>query len=174
MEYYTNDDYPIYAAEWIKEHLNVNEIKLFNEYNYGSYLVYQDIPVMIDSRADLYSPEFNSPTSKKEDGNDIFMDVQNVGTGATNYDEVFNAYGITHVITYSDSSLHSKLKKSSKYKKIYPDAFEAEKDNRFVIYEKVSNDIENKQDTEGQKDTEPKEVQNSIPSNKTIESNEID
>ena len=123
---------------------------------------------MIDSRADLYSPEFNSPTLKKEDGNDIFMDVQNVGTGAAKYDEIFNAYGITHVITYSDSSLHSKLKKSSKYKKIYPDAFEAEKDKRFVIYEKVSNDTDNKNSTE------QNEVHNSIPNNKTIESNEVD
>ena len=123
---------------------------------------------MIDSRADLYSPEFNSPTLKKEDGNDIFMDVQNVGTGNAKYEEVFDAYGITHVITYSDSSLQSKLKKNKKYKKIYPDAFEAEKDKRFVIYEKVSNGTDNKNSTE------QNEVQNSIPNNKTIESNEVD
>ena len=30
-EYYTNQDYPVYASEWIKENLDYENIKLFNE-----------------------------------------------------------------------------------------------------------------------------------------------
>ena len=79
--YYTNHDYPIYASKWIKENLDYKNIKLFNEYNYGSYLIYEGIPVMIDSRCDLYTPQYNTKTGKPKDGQDIFMDVQNVATG---------------------------------------------------------------------------------------------
>ena len=58
--------YPVEASTWILENLDVKEIKLYNEYNYGSYLLYRGIPVFIDSRADLYAPEFNG--KKNEDG----------------------------------------------------------------------------------------------------------
>ncbi len=140
-QYYTNQDYPIYAAEWIKENLDYKNIKLFNEYNYGSYLIYEGIPVMIDSRCDLYTPQYNTKTGNPVDGQDIFMDVQNVATGDAKYNEVFDQYRITHVITYSDSSLNKKLKSDSDYKKIYPTTLEQKmQDDRFVIYEKIEKD----------------------------------
>lgn len=140
-QYYTNQDYPIYVAEWIKENLDYKNIKLFNEYNYGSYLIYEGIPVMIDSRCDLYTPQYNTKTGNPADGQDIFMDVQNVATGDAKYNEVFDQYGITHVITYSDSSLNKKLKSDSDYKKIYPTTLEQKmQDDRFVIYEKIEKD----------------------------------
>ncbi len=138
--YYYPQDYPIYATNWIKENLDYKNIKLFNEYNYGSYLVYSGIPVMIDSRADLYSPEFNTKTKNVSDGNDIFMDVQNIATGKDDYKKIFENYGVTHVITYSDSRVSKKLKSNSDYKKIYPlTEEESALDERFVIYEKVQN-----------------------------------
>lgn len=138
--YYYPQDYPIYAVDWIKENLDYKNIKLFNEYNYGSYLLYNGIPVMIDSRCDLYTPQYNTKTGKAKDGQDIFMDVQNIATGKDDYKKTFENYGITHVITYSDSRVSKKLKSDSNYKKIYP-LTEEEKalDERFVIYEKVQN-----------------------------------
>ena len=93
---------------------------------------------MIDSRCDLYTPQYNTKTGNPDDGQDIFMDVQNVATGAAKYDEIFEQYGITHVITYSDSNLNKKLKKDSDYKKLYPTTNEEEtKDTKFVIYERT-------------------------------------
>ncbi|MBR3152542.1 MAG: hypothetical protein IKF52_02915 [Clostridia bacterium] len=127
---YVNEGlYPVHASKWIKENLNLDEIRLFNEYNYGSYLLYEDIPVMIDSRADLYAPEFNTKTGKREDGVDIFMDVQNVVTLSTNYEKVFEKYDITHVILHKNSKLALMLKKDSKYKRIYYD-------DSFIIFER--------------------------------------
>ena len=32
--------YPVEAADWMLQNLDVKNIKLFNEYNYGSYLLY--------------------------------------------------------------------------------------------------------------------------------------
>ena len=142
-EYYTNNDYPIKAAAWIKENLDYKNIKLFNEYNYGSYLLFEEIPIMIDSRCDLYTPQYNTKTGKTKDGQDIFMDVQNVGTGAEDYKEVFAKYGITHVITYSNSNLNKKIQKDKNYEKIYPTTVEEkEQDDRFTIYERI---VENNQ-----------------------------
>ena len=98
---------------------------------------------MIDSRCDLYTPQYNTKTGNPKDGEDIFMDVQNVATGEAKYEEIFEKYGVTHVITYSDSSLSKKLKTDLKYKKIYPTTEEEkEQDNRFVIYERINDDNE--------------------------------
>ena len=136
--YYTNQNYPIYAAEWIKENLDYKNIKLFNEYNYGSYLLFQEIPVMIDSRCDLYTPQYNTKTGKAKDGQDIFMDVQNVATGVANYNDIFTEYGVTHIITYSDSKISKKMKNDANYEKIYPLTDEEKtQDERFVIYKKI-------------------------------------
>jgi len=114
-KYYYEHDYPIKAATWIKENLDYKNIRLFNEYNYGSYLLYQGIPVMIDSRCDLYTPQYNTKTGKAEDGQDIFMEVQNIATGVDDYRTTFEKYDITHVITYSDSNLSKKIKSNKDY-----------------------------------------------------------
>lgn len=127
--YVEEASYPVQASKWIKENLNLNDIRLFNEYNYGSYLLYEGIPVMVDSRADLYAPEFNTKTGNAEDGTDIFMDVQNVVTLSKGYEKVFEEYKITHVILYRNSKLAVSLKKDSKYNKIYQDDY-------FVIFER--------------------------------------
>ena len=34
-------------------------MKIFNHFNFGSYLEYKNIPVFIDSRSGMYTEEFN-------------------------------------------------------------------------------------------------------------------
>ncbi len=123
--YVNESSYPVEAANWMLKNLNVNEIKLFNEYNYGSYLLYRGIPVFIDSRADLYAPEFNG---KK----DIFMDFINTSNLGTYYGKTFKEYGITHVILYKNSKIRMIIDETEpeNYNKIYSD-------KNFVIYEVV-------------------------------------
>lgn len=116
-------DYPIKATEYIKTNLDINKIKLFNEYNFGSYLLYEDIPVFIDSRADVYDPAFNG----WED--DIFRDFINL-TDANNYEEKFEHYGITHLLIYKNSTLDKVLRNDENYKELYSDS-------NFKIYERL-------------------------------------
>lgn len=129
--------YPVEAAKWMNENMNVNEIKLFNDYNYGSYLLFKDIPVFIDSRCDLYTPEFNGEYNKerkKFDGQDIFSDYMNISSLSTYYENKFKEYGITHVITKDNSKINMFLSRDEKgYKQLY-------KDNNFVIYERIKED----------------------------------
>lgn len=117
--------YPVKACDYILENLDVNNIKIFNDYNYGSYLMYRKIPVFIDSRADVYDPKFNGLKD------DIFQDY--IKTSGLNkyYEDTFEHYGITHVISYANSKLALYLSHDYDYKELY-------KDKNFVIYERLS------------------------------------
>ena len=117
-KYINESTYPVQASEWILENLDVKNIKLFNEYNYGSYLLYKGIPVFIDSRADLYAPEFNTKTGNKVDGNDIFIDFINESSISVYYGDIFKQYDVTHVILYKGSKVNMLIQKadSEKYK----------------------------------------------------------
>ncbi|MBR3162616.1 MAG: hypothetical protein IKF17_00750 [Clostridia bacterium] len=121
--------YPVAACDYILKNIDINKAKFYNDYNYGSYMLYRGIPVFIDSRADLYAPEFNTPTGKVEDGKDIFMDFMNVSSIATYYDTVFDNYQMTHVITtkYSKLAMLINNRNDKKYKELYSD-------NYFIIY----------------------------------------
>ena len=123
-------NYPVQASEWILENLNLEEIRLYNEYNYGSYLLFKGIPVFIDSRADLYAPEFNQTTRKTNDGKDIFMDFINSSNLNIFYEETFEKYGITHVILYKNSKMNLVITNTNdgKYECLYEDKY-------FTIYE---------------------------------------
>ena len=121
--------YPVDASEWILQNLNLDEIKLFNEYNYGSYLLYKGIPVFIDSRADLYAPEFNTPTNNKDDGRDIFMDFIDSSNLNVFYENIFEKYEITHLILCKNSKINLVITNTNrgKYNCLYEDDY-------FVVY----------------------------------------
>ena len=120
-EYISESTYPVAASKWIKENLDLSELKLYNEYNYGSYLLYEGIPVFIDSRCDLYSPEFNEDSKNNVAGRDIFSDALNIAGIAVNYDVKFKEYGVNHIISYSNSKLSMLLSNDEKYRQIYDD-----------------------------------------------------
>ena len=133
-QYLNTSSYPIEAATWIKENLDYKNIRLFNDYNYGSYLLFEDIPVFIDSRCDLYTPEFNGEKGEdgKYDGQDIFSDYMNISSIATYYDTKFKEYDITHIITKSNSKLNMLISRDDGYNEIYSD-------DNFKIYEREIN-----------------------------------
>ena len=122
-EYISKSTYPIEACDFILQNIDLSKARFFNEYNYGSYMLYRDIPVFIDSRADLYAPEFNNYK-------DIFSDFLNISNMGTDYEEKFDEYGITHVILYQDAKLNYVLEVNNKYNQIYSDKY-------FVIYERL-------------------------------------
>ena len=126
-EYIDESAYPVRACDYILENIDLGQARFYNEYNYGSYMIYRGIPVFIDSRADLYAPEFSG---KKED---IFMDFINTSSIGTFYEDTFEKYDITHVITYKSSKMNMIIKetKDSNYKELY-------EDDDFTIYERLN------------------------------------
>ncbi len=120
-EYVDTSMYPIDAADFILENLDINNIRLFNHFNFGSYLEYKGIPVFIDSRAEIYLDSFNNKNILKD-----WSDA----TTLNGYKKIFDKYDITHAILYTNESIANLICEDDEWKMIY-------RDNCFCVYEKV-------------------------------------
>ena len=128
-EYINTNSYPVEASEWLISYMEENNISkedlhLYNEYNYGSYLLFKDIPVFIDSRCDLYTPEFGS-------GEDIFSDALSVPGLNSDYENIFEKYDVRYVMLESDSNVNNNLKDDVNYDLLYDDG-------SFAIYKRLN------------------------------------
>lgn len=117
--YISTSSYPVEAVEWLYSYMEENniskeELHLYNEYNYGSYLLFKDIPVFIDSRCDLYTPEFGS-------SEDIFSDALSVPSLNSGYEKVFEKYDVRYVMLDCGSGVVSNLKDDKNYEQLYND-----------------------------------------------------
>ena len=115
--------YPVNATQYVLDNYNIHDIKMFNNYTFGSYLLYKGIPVYIDSRSDLYTTSFNKDR-------DIFAEYVSVYTLQESYDSTFEKYGITHVLMYKEDIINFVLQKDAAYKIVY-------EDESFILWEKV-------------------------------------
>ena len=126
--YVSTSSYPVAACDYILENIDLSTARFYNEYNFGSYMLFRGIPVFIDSRADLYAPEFSG--NKDED---IFSDFINTSSISTFYEDTYEKYNITHVILGKKSKNNMLIVKThdKNYKEIYSD-------DNFVIYERLN------------------------------------
>lgn len=115
--------YPVDAVNYIKENLDYKNIRIFNSYNFGSYLMFNDIPVFIDSRLDVYCSEFNDT--------DIFFDYVKVFSGDIHYNDIFKKYNFTHILLYNSETINTYIKNDSNYNLIYEDEY-------FSLYEYIN------------------------------------
>ena len=122
--YVDETSYPVQACDFILENIDLGTARFYNEYNYGSYMLFRGIPVFIDSRADLYAPEFSG---KEEDIFSDFIDASSIGKF---YGDIFEKYNITHIIAFENSKVNMLITKTKdpQYKELY-------KDDYFIIYE---------------------------------------
>lgn len=116
--------YPFEVAGYIKENLDVDSMRIYNSYNNGSCLMMYDIPVFIDSRLDVYCKEFT--------GREIFDDYVKTTNGFKNYEETFEEYNITHVLTYPDETISKYICDDGNYKLIYKDS-----NDNYCLYERL-------------------------------------
>lgn len=123
--YISESSYPVKAVEWLKENVNTQEMRLYNEYNYGSYILMQDVKVFIDSRADLYTPEFNG-----NENLDIFTDAVQTAGVSKYYEDTFDKYDITHLLIPTNGKSNMFISKDENYEELY-------KDDHFVIYLRI-------------------------------------
>ena len=85
-----------------------NPKRLLNYYDYGGYLIYNDIFVFIDGRADLYS------LYNYED----YLDIDNLSYG---YDKLLKKYKFDYILMPKKSGFSTYLNDSSEYDLIYSD-----------------------------------------------------
>lgn len=113
-DYIPEEVYPVKAAEYIKNNLDYKNIKLYNEYDYGSYLLWKGIPVFLDSRCDLYTTEFNK-------GVTVFNDYMDMISNKLTISSLMNKYEMTYLITKKESAEYLYVVEDSRYNKIYED-----------------------------------------------------
>ena len=95
-------------------------------------MIYQGIPVFIDSRCDLYLPEFNENVYVFRD----FLNINNMNL--KNVESKIDEYGFTHFIVLSDTRFKIYLDDHpEEYRVIYPTG--DIQDNNFTIYERINN-----------------------------------
>lgn len=109
---YNKKPIPDEIIDYIKEK---SPERLFNFYDYGGYLIYNDIKVFIDGRADMYS-KYNFSDA---------IDIQNRG-----YEYLLNGYNFDMFVIPNNIALNIHLSTNDKYVLV------KQMDN-VVIYEKI-------------------------------------
>lgn len=118
-------DYPVNATEYIINNIDVSNMKIFNHFNFGSYLELNGLKAFLDSRSGIFTEEFNPGTT-------ILNDWLDASGGSVHYDELFEKYNITHALLYNEETINVYIKDDSDWNLIY-------QDDRFSLYEKVEN-----------------------------------
>ena len=107
---------PFSAINYLKNH-NMTE-KILHPSDIGSYLIYSDIPVFTDGRADLYN--LNGGVRKECD--DVFL-------LRTDPEKIFTKWKIKTILVPNEMPLNFYLRQSSQWQRVY-------KDKQTVIYKK--------------------------------------
>ena len=76
---------------------------MFNDYNFGGYLIFNNYKVFMDGRNDVYLDTFGSPNVLYD-----YFDIDNV---ERNIDELLEKYNVKYFAIYNDSELHNYLKR---------------------------------------------------------------
>lgn len=118
VKYIPDDSYPVQAVDFLKENMNAND-RIFNYYDWGSYLMLNDIKVYIDSRCDLYTKEYN--------GTDIANDYNKLTKCDSEYKNIIEKYNLNIFLMPINTQLDTLLNENDEFEMIY-------KDNTAVIY----------------------------------------
>ncbi|KNY26838.1 hypothetical protein [Pseudobacteroides cellulosolvens] len=110
--------YPVKAAEYIKNNLDYKNIRLFNDYDDGGFLMFNGIKVFIDSRADLYTSQFNSGCTVLKDYDEIMVNPEN-------YEEIFKKYDFQYILVNPSLNydLYQYLRKDINYRIVTDDEY---------------------------------------------------
>ena len=104
-----------------------NPKRLYNHYNFGGELIYNDIPVFIDSRADLYFGKV------LENGMELaeMRDMKN-GEFPFDFDKIMNEYRFDAYLTYSTDAFFEHMKENYELNIV-----ETDEDNDIVYFRVV-------------------------------------
>ena len=102
-DFYPESREPI---DYLVKNYNKQNIKLYINFNDGSYAVYKEIKVNIDPRAEVYLKKNNHKS-------DIYDEYTKLGNNEIDYKDYINKYKFTHILVNEDDPMYNKLKKDS-------------------------------------------------------------
>ena len=112
-EKYVNEKkYPVGAVNFIKENLDYKNLRIYNSFNYGSYLELSGIPAFVDSRSEIFT-EFNNVT--------ILKDWLETSRGNVNYNDTFEKYKIDYAIVEDKEIINTYISVDKNYEKVFDD-----------------------------------------------------
>ena len=120
-EYVEKKSYPVEAVEYIVKNIDIENMRIYNNLNYFSYLELNNIKTFIDSRNEAYCEEFNYTK--------VFEEWDKTRKGLINYNDAFEKYQITHLLIRKDELLYLYLKNDKNYIKLYDDDY-------FILYKR--------------------------------------
>lgn len=108
------------GGDYLKENYDPNNIVVYTNLDYGSYIEYLGFHSYFDTRAEVFLKKAN----KKED---IFLEAMSVEKYCLNYKDFIKKYKFTHMVVYKKTCLYYYLKNDN-VKIIF-------KDKEYVIFE---------------------------------------
>lgn len=105
---------PVGAVQYIKMNLDVPKMRIFNDYDTGSLLIFNGIKPFIDPRAEVFLKSNN----KKED---ILNDYCEVYLGKIHYLDLIQKYRFTHFLTVRGSLMDTYLSRDPDILLLYED-----------------------------------------------------
>lgn len=128
FENYGVDTYPVEIADYIIENIDYKHKKFFTDFNNGSYFAFREIPIFIDSRAEVYIKEYNG-------GFDILTDYNNLFS-FNKYRDLLDKYEFDYLILIQGTDLYNFVDKEMDYCIVYSyheySIFEHTKDNKIL------------------------------------------
>lgn len=111
-----NFNYKVIGDDIISYLKDIEPKRLYNYYNYGGYLIYNDIDVFVDGRADLYS-KYN------------YKDYYNISTLNGNFVKLIDKYDFDYFVLPKKLGLSTYLKNNDNYEV-------AIKDKETIVFKK--------------------------------------
>ena len=124
LDYIKCDYYPVNAVKYLKQNYDIEDIRIYNHYDFGAYLELERVPAFIDARAEQFAKEFN-------DNINVLDDWYKVEKHSIEYADVFKKYEITHLLIHEREGISLYIGKDENWKLVY-------KDDSFYIYENVN------------------------------------
>lgn len=102
--------YPVEAVNWLKMK-GLEKEHGFNDYGWGGYLIWSDLPVFIDGRVDMY-------------GDNFFRQYAEISDLRTNWEKmykIFSRYNIRYILVRSRSLLAGVFRTNEDWKEVFKD-----------------------------------------------------
>lgn len=118
-----DDHYPVKAMDYFSKHVDPESARIYADYALGSYVLFRGYHPMVDSRADLYTIEFNNKQ-------DYLKEIANLMAFKIHYDDFFEKFSISHILLALNDALNTQIKHDGLYRVMY-------EDEAFVVYERI-------------------------------------
>lgn len=107
--------YPVKIVDYLKDgNLDLKNNILLNDYNYGGYLMQNNIPVYIDGRADVYVKSVNGVR-------DVFFEYIDLCNGKSDWKKYLNDNNIKYILLDKNKVLSKIIQNSNEFKILLED-----------------------------------------------------